>query len=198
MTGLSDTNVYVDLVQEEMLNAAIENSQFSMEALDFIDAEKTNLPEDGDDLHCWAATSAKHASLYRLGQKVAIHSHDIFEEFIAAFDDKGSLEPMGLNWFFNGTNDMQNQDNWAQVKDYGNSGRYLPQYSAIGNYKYFDIQADYKNIIKAFDALDNGYGLGISAGTRKRSGSAVMRLLFGGISLIKTLPRQISNTIKPL
>ena len=56
LTGLSDTNV--DLVQEEMVNAAIENSQFSMEALDFIDAEKTNLPEDGDDLHCWAATTA--------------------------------------------------------------------------------------------------------------------------------------------
>lgn len=163
LTGLSDTNV--DLVQEEMLNAAIENSQFSMEALDFIDAEKTNLPEDGDDLHCWAATSANMLHYTGWGQKVGFYSpDDIFEEFIAAFDDKGSLEPMGLNWFFNGTNDMQNQDNWAQVKDYGNSGRYLPQYSAIGNYKYFDIQADYKNIIKAFDALDNGYGLGISLG----------------------------------
>ena len=164
LTGLSDTNV--DLVQEEMVNAAIENSQFSMEALDFIDAEKTNLPEDGDDLHCWAATTANMLHYTGWGQKVGFYSpDDIFEEFIAAFDDSGSVIPIGLNWFFNGTNDMQNQDNYAQVKDYGNSGRYLPQYFANGNYEYsyiLEIEEDYKNFIKYFDALDKGYGLGIA------------------------------------
>lgn len=164
LTGLSDTNV--DLVQEEMVNAAIENSQFSMEALDFIDAEKTNLPEDGDDLHCWAATTANMLHYTGWGQKVGFYSpDDIFEEFIAAFDDSGSVIPIGLNWFFNGINDALNYDNYAQVKDYGNSGRYLPQYFANGNYEYsyiLEIEEDYKNFIKYFDALDKGYGLGIA------------------------------------
>lgn len=53
ITGLSPA--YLDMVQRELISAALEGTVFEMEALGFIDTEKTNMPSDGDDELCWAA-----------------------------------------------------------------------------------------------------------------------------------------------
>lgn len=50
LTGLTPENL--NMVQEALIGARLENSEFDMESLDFIDAEKTDLPDDGDDELC--------------------------------------------------------------------------------------------------------------------------------------------------
>lgn len=198
LTGLSDSNV--DLVQEAMINAKIENSQFSMESLDFIDAEKTNLPDDGDDMLCWAATTANMLHYTGWGQKAGFYSpDDILDEFLAAFDDNGSLMPYGLNWFFGGINDPQGYDGWAQVKDYGNSGKYLREYSVMQNMDLIDITQDHKQIIKGLDALEKGCGMGIALGWMTdgvRNGGHAITLW--GYIIDKDFPEEDSNRYQAL
>jgi len=46
------------MVQKKLISAKLENSEFTMESLDFIDAEKTNISEFGDDQLCWAASTS--------------------------------------------------------------------------------------------------------------------------------------------
>lgn len=169
LTGLSDSNL--NLVQEKLINAKIENSSFSMESLDFIDTEKTNMPNDGDDMLCWAASAANMLHYTGWGQKAGFDSpDDIFDEFVSAFDDNGSQQVFGFNWFFNGLNDMQGADGWAQVKNYGNSGMFLPKYSVWNHADFINVSQNHEAIIRVFDELEQGNGMGISFGWLDENG----------------------------
>ena len=165
LTGLSDEKI--DKVQEALIGAKIENSQFSIEDLDFIDAEKTDKPNDGDDMLCWAAACANTLHYTGWGQRADAKfssPDDIFDDFINAFDDNGSQPLCGYNWFFNGINDAQEFPGWAQVKEYGKSGMYLKEYSSWKNMKSFDVAQDHEKMIPAVRALEQGCRISISLG----------------------------------
>ncbi len=163
LTGLSDSSL--DMVQEQLISAKLENSQFTMETLDFIDAEKTNMPNDGDDELCWAATASNMLHYTGWGEKAGFNStDDLFDLFRDSFTDMPSNAFYGLEWFFNGTYNPKEWDGWAQVKDYGNSGKYFAKYASDRVTDYIYIQNNHTMMKDAADALENGSGVGISVG----------------------------------
>lgn len=169
ITGLSPA--YLDMVQRELTSAVLEGTVFEMEALGFIDTEKTNMPSDGDDELCWAASAANVLHYTGWGAKAGFSStDDIFEDFIDHFTDFGSAQLYGLDWFFNGTYPAQSLDGWSVVKDYGSSGGYLTQYSSWDVMEIADIEYAHENINTAITGLENGSGAGIALGWVDESG----------------------------
>lgn len=169
ITGLSPA--YLDMVQRELISVALEGTVFEMEALGFIDTEKTNMPSDGDDELCWAASTANMLHYTGWGAKAGFGStDDIFEDFINHFTDFGSAQVYGLDWFFNGTYPAQSLDGWSVVKDYGSSGGYLTQYSSWDVMEITDIEFAHENINTAITGLENGSGAGIAFGWINESG----------------------------
>ncbi|MGN0149836.1 MAG: hypothetical protein ACI4C7_06265 [Clostridia bacterium] len=163
LTGLSDSNL--DMVQEQLISAKLENSQFTMESLDFIDAEKTNMPNDGDNELCWAATTSNMLHYTGWGEKAGFNStDDLFDLFRDSFDDVVGNALFGIEWFFNGTYQPQTWNGWAKAKDFGNSGRYFEQYASDRVTDYIYIDHNHANIKSLTDALENGSGVGISVG----------------------------------
>lgn len=163
ITGLSPA--YLDMVQRELISAALEGTVFEMEALGFIDTEKTNMPSDGDNELCWAASAANVLHYTGWGAKAGFSStDDIFEDFIDHFTDFGSAQLYGLDWFFNGTYPAQSLDGWSVVRDYGSSGGYLTQYSSWDVMEIADIEYAHENINTAIAGLENGSGAGIALG----------------------------------
>ena len=170
ITGLSPA--YLDMVQRELISAALDGTVFEMEALGFIDTEKTNMPSDGDDELCWAASAANVLHYTGWGAKAGFSStDDIFEDFIDHFTDFGSAQLYGLDWFFNGTYPAQSLDGWSVVKDYGSSGRYLTQYSTWDVMESVDIEYAHENINTAITGLENGSGAGVALGWINENGT---------------------------
>ncbi|MGN0107260.1 MAG: right-handed parallel beta-helix repeat-containing protein [Hominilimicola sp.] len=163
LTGLSDSNL--DMVQEKLISAKLENLPFTMESLDFIDAEKTNMPNDGDNELCWAATTSNMLHYTGWGEKAGFNStDDLFDLFRDSFTDVPGNGLYGFEWFFNGTYQPQTWDDWAHVKDYGNSGGYLKEYSSERVARDVAIGQDPQKISDMADALENGNGVGIVLG----------------------------------
>ena len=73
ITGLSPS--YLDMVQRELISASLEGMAFEIEALGFIDTEKTNMPSDGDDELCWAAAAANILHYTGWGAKSWVQQH---------------------------------------------------------------------------------------------------------------------------
>ncbi|MGM9552170.1 MAG: hypothetical protein ACI3XA_07945 [Clostridia bacterium] len=163
LTGLTDANL--DMVQEKLIASKLEHSEFTMESLDFIDAEKTAMPNDGDNELCWAAATSNIIHYTGWGQKAGFNStDDIFDLFSDSFTDEPGNFKFGLEWFFNGTYIPQTWDDWAKVKDYGNNGEFLNRYEVSCVSDYIDIQRNYKQMAKVTEALELGSGIGISLG----------------------------------
>ena len=163
LTGLSDSNL--DMVQEKLISARLENLPFTMESLDFIDAEKTNMPNDGDNELCWAATASNILHYTGWGEKAGFNStDDLFDLFRDSFTDVPGGGLYGIEWFFNGTYQPQTWDDWSHVKDYGNSGGYLKEYSSERVARDTAIWQNAKKINDMADALENGSGVGIILG----------------------------------
>lgn len=163
LTGLSDSNI--DMVQEELINAQLNNKEFEMESLDFIDCEKTDLPNDGDDELCWAASASNILHYTGWGEKAGFDSEDdILDCFRDSFDDKPGNTFFAYEWFLNGTNTAQYWDDWAHVKDYGKSGGFLKQYSSNSVTKDVDFSSDYKKFNQVTSDLENGWGASLSIG----------------------------------
>lgn len=160
LTGLSDTNL-AD-VQEALISAKLENSEFTMESLDFIDAEKTNMPNDGDDELCWAAASSNIFHYTGWGEQAGFNSPDaLLDLFRDNFTDAGGATNFATEWFFNGRYMMQTNDNWSHVKNYGESGAYLTSYSSWSIVENVSVFNDHKNITKSITALEDGYGVAV-------------------------------------
>lgn len=163
LTGLTDSNL--NEVQEKLIAAKLENSQFSMESFDFIDAEKTNMPNDGDNELCWAAAASNIIHYTGWGKEAGFNSSDdLLDLFRDEFVDLPSNTYYGLEWFFNGTYMVQGFDGWAAVKSYGKSGKYYPEYPYESAVEYVDVYDNYKRINTVIDILKNGGGAGISLG----------------------------------
>ena len=163
LTGLSDSNL--DMVQEQLVSAKLENAQFTMESLDFIDAEKTNMPNDGDNELCWAATTSNILHYTGWGKKAGFNStDDLLDMFRDSFTDMPGNAFYGLEWFFDGTYNPKKWDGWAQVKDYGNSGKYFAKYASDRVTDCIYIDHNHANFKSVTDALENGSGVGITLG----------------------------------
>ncbi|MGN0181034.1 MAG: hypothetical protein ACI4DP_01240 [Candidatus Ornithomonoglobus sp.] len=163
LTGLSPSNI--DTVQEQLISARIENSEFTMESLDFIDTEKTDLPDDGDNELCWAAGTANILHYTGWGQKAGFGStDDILDCFRDSFTDLPGNAIYGLDWFFNGTYIPQMFDNWAHVKDYGESGAFLGKYESGRVIRDIYTYNNHNNMKKMTDALEGGSGIALSVG----------------------------------
>ena len=175
LTGLTSDNL--DQVQQAMMDAVMEHSQFIMEDLDFIDAEKVSQPQDNDDLLCWAASTsnmlhytgwAAAAAQEQPGLSAAYHglqtTDDVFDLFVDSFTDEASNPLYGTEWFFNAVSSVQSLEDWSQVLDYGVSGGYLPDYSAWNVLRHIPVSYDHTRINQAMDSLRSGSGLAITLG----------------------------------
>lgn len=160
LTGLSDSNL--NKVQEHLISAKLENSQFTMESLDFIDAEKTNIPNDGDNELCWAAASANILHYTGWGAVGGfLTPDDILDDFRDSFTDVPSNQVYGMEWFFDGSYTAQDFDGWAKVKEYGKSGAYVKDYEYSGLCKYISVNNKRENMQSVMNDLENGWGVGI-------------------------------------
>ena len=161
LTGLSDSNL--DMVQEELIGAKLAGTVFSMESLDFIDAEKTDMPGDGDNELCWAAAAANILHYTGWGQKAGFSSPDaLLDLFADSFTDVPGNGFYGLEWFFNGTYTVQGYDNWSQVKEYGTSGKYLEKYDIQKVEEYISVGQNHRNINEVMTGLEAGSGAQIT------------------------------------
>ena len=171
LTGLSDTNL--QMVQDQLINAKIENSEFKLESLDFIDAEKTNKPDDGDDLLCWAGSAAdmlQYTGWAAMAGEEFSNEDDLFDLFVNSFTDAASNQIFGIEWFFDGTCIYQGLDGWSQVRDYGNSGNYLPQYTFENLTDTIPVMGSIENMDEVAEALSSGCGVGLMLGWMTEDG----------------------------
>lgn len=160
LTGL--TNANLDLVQEKLIDAILGNSQFTMESLDFIDAEKTDLPSDGDDLLCWAASTANMLAFTGWGEKAGFsNTDDLMDLFVEHFTDIGSHQLYGIEWFFDGMYQVKGQPGWAQEKNPGSGGKYLKQYASERVMNYVNMINQPEKIATGINQLENGCGMGL-------------------------------------
>ncbi len=118
LTGLTPRNV--TLVQDMLVKSYASGRDFSIEDVDFIDAEKLASKRDGDDNLCWAGAASNMLQYSGWGRKAGFETEDdIFETFIDAFEDEGGNTAQGIAWFFHGGG--------TSLKKTG-SGKYLPNY----------------------------------------------------------------------
>ena len=170
LTGLTGSNV--SEVQTQLINARLENSAFSMESLDFIDTEKTNIKGHGDDLLCWAATACNMLWYTGWGERAPFGSEDdIFDLYNDNFSDLGSTVHYGLQWFFNGSYRPQTWSGFSKVKNYGNNGGYFKNYFWKDLVTDLDISPNHKNMTVAKDTIENGGGVGVSLSWLTDSGT---------------------------
>ena len=121
VTGLTPQNA--SKTQEQLLEYYGSGEQFSIEDLEYIDAEKLASYDDGDDLMCWAAAASNMLRYSGWGQRADFESEDdIFEAMIDAFTDEPGFTANGIEWFFCGL-----QEGFEKLLAPG-SGGYLPEY----------------------------------------------------------------------
>ncbi len=164
LTGLSASNL--DMVQKKLTEAVLKNSEFELESVDFIDAEKTAIEGFGDDLQCWAASSADmlcYTGWADRAEGVSFSGEDdVFDLYSESFEDSGGDQFFGGQWFFNGTYRPLREDwGYAKAYDYGESGGYLKKYFWKDKLEYIDIDGHRENMQKVLKSLENGFGAGI-------------------------------------
>ncbi len=164
LTGLSASNL--DMVQKKLTDAVLENSEFELESVDFIDAEKTAIEGFGDDLQCWAASSADmlcYTGWADEAEEVSFSGEDdVFDLYSGSFEDSGGDQFFGGQWFFNGTYRPEREDwGYAKVNDYGGSGGYLKKYFWKDKLDYIGIDGHRENMQKVLESLEEGFGAGI-------------------------------------
>lgn len=121
VTGLTPQNA--SKTQEQLLAHYASGAQFSVEDLDYIDAEKLISDSDGDDLMCWAAAASNMLRYAGWGERAGFKSEDdIFEAMIDAFVDEPGFSENGVQWFMGGL-----QEGFEKLKN-PETGGYLPEY----------------------------------------------------------------------
>lgn len=120
ITGLTPQNAAE--TQERLLAHYAAEEWFSIEDLEYIDAEKLSSKGDGDDEMCWAAAASDMLQYSGWGAEAGFaNEDDIFEAMINAFYDEAGDSGIGIEWFINGGSAKED------LKD-PESGAYLPQY----------------------------------------------------------------------
>lgn len=121
IAGLTPNNAAK--TQEQLLEHYITGECFSIEDIEYIDAEKLVSQGDGDDLMCWAAAASNMLKYSGWGSRAGFESEDdIFEALIDAFEDEGGNSDNGIKWFFSGL-----EKGFTNLKK-PETGAYLPEY----------------------------------------------------------------------
>lgn len=163
LAGLTAENI--EETQQKIIDSYTKaETGFSIEDLSFIDAEKRKGDQNDDNL-CWAAACANLLSYTGWAAQAGFETEDdVFDAFVDAFTDDGNVSRYGFGWFFNGI-DTYNQlyGEGAQVKNYGESGKYLTDYAYDRVSGSMDIYEDYRYMQGALAALreDCGVALGV-------------------------------------
>jgi hypothetical protein len=122
------------------------------------DAEKSPSNNEDDEL-CWAAAASNVLAWSGWGQVGGMTNADqMFRYFQDHWTDQGSLASYAWDWWFDGTNNMQNSSGWAQVDVRG--GGFYTGYS-FGNY--FRANTTPSQAMAAIDQ-DLHAGCGVSLG----------------------------------
>ena len=179
IAGLTSDNI--SEIQTAVFESYESGESFTLADLGFIDTEKTYTDDDDDDM-CWAASTSNILAYTGWGAQAGISDpDDLFELFINSFENKGGNAYYGLGWFFNGM-DMgryaSNSSNFPKVKNYPNSGRYLPEYDFNAITDQFDLtEAGADGAAKLLMKLKSGCGaslnLEIYINGEQQSGHAV-------------------------
>lgn len=123
------------------------------------DANKNSVSTE-DDLMCWAATAANMLSWtgwgYPTGQGFT-DADSIFAYYQDHWTDAGGNMFYGIDWWFDGTNNVQGVPSWSQVDVPG--GGFWPAYN-VGDYYWLSPDDDLA--MSAIDVfLHAGYGVGL-------------------------------------
>lgn len=160
ITGLTLENV--EIVQNTIIACYEEGIDFSIDSLDFIDVEKNG---NSDSMLCWAATISDMLHYTGWGKKAGFDSNnELLDLYRDNFTDLGGWPINGLAWFFNGVDNgekkLSSKDS-AQVKNYGESGGYLKDYSYDMLVENKSLNGNIYNMAEMLDRLRNGYGVGL-------------------------------------
>jgi len=123
------------------------------------DAEKT--ADNGDDnLMCWAASSSNILEWTGWGKVGGMTNTDeMFAHFQDNFTDAGGNPYYGWDWWFDGTNDPQGVDSWAQDNAVGGGGFY----PTLDILDYRRASSDDSQAMENIDTwLTDGYGTTLS------------------------------------
>lgn len=170
LTGL--TAGKVDEIKSRLIeNYTTAGADFDLEDVSFIDTEKTiTVEEDDDEEMCWASATANILTYTGWAAQAGFETaDDVFEAFIAAFENKGGNPYYGVGWFFNGYSG--NDPNAAAMTP--GTGGYFTDYV-------FDQLCDnvdfFGNLIGGFASLrrhlEEGDGITIDLSLYERSSGA--------------------------
>ncbi|MCR4604605.1 MAG: 5'-nucleotidase C-terminal domain-containing protein [Eubacterium sp.] len=119
LTGLTSDNV--QKTQDALINSYSSKTDFDLEDLDFIDAEKIGEKGVDSDL-CWAGQASDMLEYAGWIKKAGFTDEDdAFDLFSDHFNDKAGNAFEAIHWFFNGTSDGHDVKNFKP-------GAFLPQY----------------------------------------------------------------------
>jgi len=135
----------------------------------WFDAEKAPLRAE-DDLMCWAATTANVLMWTGWGLVDGIDDADeAFRYFQDHWSNAGGIMSYGWDWWFDGTNDSQGLDDWAQVDVLG--GGFFPGEPFM---QHFQQDWEPANAMRRIDEyLRAGCGVGIGVYLGEASGHAI-------------------------
>lgn len=160
-TGLSKSSLstYQTLIVRKYNHKA----DFSYEDAGFIDAEKSALKHNDDNL-CWAAQASNSLHYTGWGALAGFQTtDDIFDAFADAFIDQGGYEELAYSWFFNGVYAVpEGMDGLYPGMKKDESGGYLNDYCADTVYTVYDVTEYTPEAFHSLeDALRGGKGVGL-------------------------------------
>ena len=174
LTGLSKTNL--ELVQNASIQSVLSGGELLLEDLGFIDTEKQYYVDtDSDEQMCWAASTSNLLYYTGWAEQAGFYSPDlVYEELIRSFSDEGGRCYYGLNWFFNGYNEMQGYRDWAS-SEVGDFCGFLPRYCIDSVAEELDFSVSSARLDGVLEKLEQGYGAELNFGWYERSGGAAWR-----------------------
>ena len=164
LTGLTGKNLMQ--VEAELVASKLQDRYFAMTNVDFLDVEKNYL---GDSQLCWAASTSDVLEYTGWARLAGFDdADDLFDAYVAAFDDVAGNPRYAIEWFFNGLNRPQDLewDGWANADRYdGSFTGFLPEYEATTVLDYINVKdRPLSRVDDAFRHLRDGWGVSILIG----------------------------------
>ena len=152
----------IEEIQTKILFNYVSGTDFSLEELTFIDAEKT-ADDDMDDELCWAAGAANLLTYTGWASLTDFETEDdILDAFVEAYDNKAGNPYYGIAWFFNGVNNFAVRTSGASSAAAG-SGGFIRDYAVEQVASYEKVYASgTEGMDRLFRRLENGWGAALS------------------------------------
>jgi hypothetical protein len=126
LVGLDENKV--EEIEVRLILSFAEGTDFRLEDLTFIDAEKTR-DADADDELCWAAGAADILTYTGWAAQGGFDNEDdVFDAFVDAYENKPGNTYYGIAWFFNGVNNFAVRNSAAASAAEGTGG-YIRDYA---------------------------------------------------------------------